>query len=151
MSAAFPGVYLLFVIGYLLLATAMQLTHYIARLLGLYCIIVAVVMFVQKQAMLGIVMSLIQDRPLLFLVEILGLITGLALVLAHNFWSKGFLAFVITLIGWVTLIRSTALLFLSSEAVGGFLRIIHYEQNYYLFAAIALFVGAYLTFAGFAK
>ena len=129
----------------------MQLTHYLARLLGLYCIIVAVVMFMQKQTMLGIVMSLIQDRPLLFLVEILGLITGLALVLAHNVWSKGFLAFVITLIGWVTLIRSTVLLFLSAEAVDGFLRTIHYEQNYYLFAAIALIVGAYLTFAGFVK
>jgi hypothetical protein len=129
----------------------MQLTHFLAQLLGLYCVIVAVAMFVRKREMIEIVLSLIQDRPLLFIVEIFGLIAGLAMVLGHTVWSKGFLAFVVTLIGWITLIRSIVLLFLPAEAVGRFVKTIRYEQNYYLFAAIALVVGAYLTFAGFAR
>ncbi len=128
----------------------MQLTHFLAQFLGLYCIIVAAVMFVRKQAMLEIVMSLIQNRPLLFLVEILGLITGLAMVLGHNVWSKGPLAFVVTLVGWVALVRSTVLLFLPPDAIGRFLKAIRYEQNYYVFAAITLILGLYLTYAGFA-
>jgi putative exporter of polyketide antibiotics len=128
----------------------MQLTHFLAQFLGLFCIIVAIVMLVRKQAMLGIVMSLIQNPPLLFLVEILGLITGLAMVLGHSVWSKGVLAFIVTLVGWVALIRSTVLLFLPPEAIGRFLKTIRYEQNYYVFAAITLILGLYLTFAGFA-
>jgi hypothetical protein len=39
--------------------------------------------------------------PLVFVVEIFGLTGGLAMVLGHNVWSAG-LAFVVTLIGWVT-------------------------------------------------
>jgi hypothetical protein len=101
----------------------------------------------RKQAMIEIAMHLVQDRPLLFVVEIFGLIAGLAMVLAHSIWSKGFLAFIITLIGWVTVIRSIVLLFLPSDAVDRFLKTIRYEQNYYRFATIALLVGAYLTFA----
>jgi hypothetical protein len=58
---------------------------------------------------------------------------------------------VVTLIGWVTLIRSTALLFVSPPAMRRFMKAIRYEQNYYLFAAIILVLGLYLTFAGFAK
>jgi hypothetical protein len=129
----------------------MQLTHFLAQLLGLYCIIVAVVMLVRKEAMLGIVMNLIQNRSLLFLVEILGLITGLAMVLGHNVWSKGLLAFIVTLVGWVALVRSTVLLFLPSETIGRFLKTIRYEQNYYVITTIILILGAYLTYAGFVR
>ena len=75
----------------------MQLTHFLAQLLGLYCVIVAVAMFVRKREMIEIALSLIQDRPLLFIVEIFGLIAGLAMVLGHTVWSKGLLAFIITL------------------------------------------------------
>ena len=133
------------------LVLLMQLTRFLAQLLGLYCIIVAVVMLVRKEAMLGIVMNLIQNRSLLFLVEMLGLITGLAMVLGHNVWSKGLLAFIVTLVGWVALVRSTVLLFLPSETIGRFLKIIRYEQNYYVVTTIILILGAYLTYAGFVR
>jgi hypothetical protein len=55
---------------------------------------------------------------------------------------------IVTLIGWLTLIRSIILLFLSPEAIGRFIRAVRYEQNYYLFTAIPLFFGLYLTVAG---
>ena len=98
--------------------------------------------------MLAIVKSCVQNRALLFLVEILGLAAGLAMVLGHNIWSNGLLALIVTLIGWVTLIRSIILLFLSPEAIGRFVKAVRYEQNYYLFTAIPLLVGLYLTVEG---
>jgi hypothetical protein len=63
--------------------------------------------------------------------------------------SRCFLAFIVTLIGWITLIRSIVLLFLPLEAIDRFVKTIRYEQNYYVFAGIALVLGAYLTFADF--
>ena len=127
----------------------MDLTHFLARLLGLYCIVISIVMLSRRQAMLAIVTSCIQNRALLFLVELLGLTAGLAIVLGHNIWSSGLLALIVTLIGWLTLVRSVILLFLSPEAIGRFIKAIRYEQNYYLFTAIPLLIGLYLTIAGF--
>jgi hypothetical protein len=76
--------------------------------------------------MLTIVTSCVQNRALLFLVEILGLAAGLAIVLGHNIWSSGLLALIVTL-GWVTLIRSIILLFLSPEAIGRFIKAVRAE------------------------
>jgi len=127
----------------------MQLTHFLAQLLGLYCLIVSAAMFARKRAMVEIVTNLIQNRSLLFVVEIFGLIGGLAMVLGHSVWSAGLLAFVVTLIGWVTFIRSVVLLFLPSGSIVKFMQAIRYEQNYHVFAAIVLILGIYLTVAGF--
>jgi hypothetical protein len=73
----------------------------------------------------------------------------LAIVLGHNIWSSGLLALIVTLIGWSTLIRSIILLFLLPEAIEPFIEAVRYEQNYYLFTAIPLLIGLYLTVAGF--
>jgi hypothetical protein len=40
---------------------------------------------------------------------------------------------------------------LSPEAIGRFIKAMRYEQNYYLFAAIPLFFGLYLTVAGLVR
>jgi ribose/xylose/arabinose/galactoside ABC-type transport system permease subunit len=126
----------------------MDLTHFLARLLGLYCIVISIMMLSRRQAMLAIVTSCVQNPALLFLVELLGLAAGLAIVLGHNIWSSGLPALIVTLIGWVTLIRSIILLFFSPETIGRFVKAVRYEQNYYLFTAIPLLVGLYLTVAG---
>ena len=129
----------------------MKLTAFLARFLGLFLVIESLSMLAQKQAMVDITSSLIQDHPLLFILKILGVLGGLAMVLGHTVWSGGLLPVIVTLIGWATLVRSVVLLFLSPEAVLGFIGAIRYEQNYYLLAGISLFIGVYLTYAGFAK
>jgi hypothetical protein len=128
----------------------MKLTAFLARLLGLFLVIESLSMLAQKQAMIDITTSLIQDHPLIFTLKILGVLAGLAMVLGHTVWSGG-LSVIVTLIGWVTLVRSVVLLFLSPEAVLSILKVIRYEQNYYLLVGISLLIGVYLTYAGFAK
>ena len=129
----------------------MKLTAFLARFLGLFLVIESLSMLAQKQAMVDITTSLIQDHPLLFILKILGVLGGLAMVLGHTVWSGGLLPVIVTLIGWATLVRSVVLLFLSPEVVLGFIGAIRYEQNYYLLAGISLLIGVYLTCAGFAK
>jgi len=127
----------------------MKVTVFLARLLGLFLVIESLSMLTQKPAMLELVTRLIQDRPLLFIVEVLGVLGGLAMVLGHTVWSGGLFPVVVTLIGWIALIRSVVLLFISPEAVRNFIGAIRFEQNYYLFAGISLLLGLYLTYAGF--
>jgi hypothetical protein len=103
------------------------LTIFLAKLLGLYCIIVALAMMTRKQSAVATVKALIANQPLLLLVEVIGLATGLAMILGHNVWSGGPLPVVVTLVGWLMAIRGAGLLALSPSATmklfdGGSLR-----------------------------
>jgi vacuolar-type H+-ATPase subunit I/STV1 len=78
------------------------------------------------------------------------LVAGLAMVLTHNIWSGGALAVIVTLVGWVTLIKSLFFLFLPPELEAGFfLRQLHYQELFYLYGAFSLVLGVYLTYGGF--
>jgi hypothetical protein len=103
-----------------------------------------------RQATVDTIIALVHNAPLLFILGVITLIAGLAMILSHNIWSGGVLPVIVTLIGWLTLIKALLFLFLSPEAaVGFFLGGLHYEQLFYLYAAISLIFGAYLTYAGF--
>jgi len=125
-------------------------TVFLSRLIGLYCILVAISMTVRKQSIVETITALVQNPPLLFLVGILTLIAGLAMVLAHNAWSGGASTVVVTIVGWITLIKGLLFLFLPQEVEADlFLRKLHYEQYFYVFMVISLVIGIYLTYDGF--
>jgi len=124
-------------------------TIFLARLIGLFAILLSLSEFLHKQATVETAAALVRDRPLLFILAMLGLLAGLAIVLAHNVWSGGALPIVVTLFGWILLIRGALLLFLSPEAVAGLIDFFHFEQLFYLYAGITLVLGLYLTYAGF--
>jgi hypothetical protein len=125
-------------------------TIFLSKLLGLYSVIVALAMGTHRQATLEMVKALLHNAPLLYVVGIITLGIGLAMVLGHNVWSGGVLPVVVTVVGWITLVKGLHFLFLpSAVAVRFFLGVLHYEQLFYLYVAIAFVVGAYLTYGGF--
>ena len=127
----------------------LPLTIFLAKLLGLYCIIVALAMMTRKQSAIATVNALIRNPPLLLLAEVLGLAAGLALVLGHNIWSGGALPIAVTLLGWVMAIRGAALLALSSDATMRLFNALRYEDRFYFYMGATLLLGLYLTIAGF--
>jgi len=107
-------------------------------------------MFSQKQAFVEMVTALLHSPPLVFIVGLMVVAVGLAMVLGHNVWSGGALPVIVTLIGWATLIKSLPFLFLSPEInTDIFLVGLHYERLLYLYAAFSLLLGCYLTYGGF--
>jgi hypothetical protein len=124
-------------------------TVFLARLIGLFAVLLSLSEFVHKGAMVETAAALVRDRPLLFILSMLGLAAGLAIVLGHNVWSGGALPVLVTLFGWILVIRSALLLFLPPEAVAGLIDFFHFEQLFYLYAGITFVLGAYLTWAGF--
>jgi hypothetical protein len=125
------------------------LTIFLAKLLGLYCIIVALAMMTRKQSAVATVKALIANQPLLLLVEVIGLATGLAMILGHNVWSGGPLPVVVTLVGWLMAIRGAGLLALSPSATMKLFDALRYEQLFYVYMTATLILGAYLTYASF--
>jgi vacuolar-type H+-ATPase subunit I/STV1 len=125
-------------------------TVFLAKLFGLYYLFAALSMILHKQRFVETVTALLHDTSVMFLVGILTLLGGLALVLAHNVWSRGALAVVVTLVGWITLAKGLLFLFLTPEMeVQVFLTNLHYAQLFYMYAAISLVLGVYLAYGGF--
>jgi vacuolar-type H+-ATPase subunit I/STV1 len=125
-------------------------TLFLSRLVGLYCILVALSMITHRQATVETATALLQSPSMMLVVGMITLAAGLAMVLAHNIWSGGALVVIVTLVGWLTVVKSLLFLFLPPEVRAGFfLRQLHYQQLFYLYTVVSLVLGIYLTYGGF--
>ena len=123
-----------------------RLTVYLARLIGLFTVLLIVALLLHGGAM---VESAIADKPLMFTYAIISLASGLALILGHNVWSGGALPVVVTLVGWLILAKGLVLLYLAPDALTGMYGRMQYSEHFYLYLTPSLVLGLYLTWAGF--
>jgi hypothetical protein len=124
-------------------------TLYLARLLGLDLILIALAVAVTHDRMVVTIQQLLAQPVALFLSGILALGVGLAIVIGHNRWSS-LLAIVVTLLGWVSLLKGLVFVFLPMHVAGGvFGGALHYPLLFDLYTAITFLIGLYLTIAGF--
>ena len=125
-------------------------TLFLSRLIGLYCIFLALSLITRRQVTVETVTNLLQSPSMMLILGVITLTAGLAMVLAHNVWSGGALAVIVTVVGWITLIKSLLFLFLPPEMEAGlFLGWLHYQQLFYVYGAISFVLGVYLTYGGF--
>ena len=123
-------------------------TVFLAQLFGLYCLIVAAAMLSQPEAFLTTVHALMADAPLVLISGVFTLFGGLALVLLHNYWSGGALPVIITLIGWLTLIKAVVLVALPSTKLVAMYSEVS-STHLLISGSLTLLLGIYLTVAGF--
>jgi len=125
-------------------------TVFLSRLLGLYLLIMACAMLARPQSTLDTVGSLLYDTPLLYILGVVLVFAGLAVVLVHNLWRGGAAAVIVTVIGWLTLLKGIFFLALSPIAVRDFYLLqLRFAHLYYFYAVVTLALGAYLTYQGF--
>lgn len=126
-------------------------TIFLGRLIGLYTLVIAVWFLLNRQTGVSTIRAMLVDAPLMVFVAITALGVGLAMVLGHNVWSGGALPILVTLTGWIVLIRGVLLLFLlPSGAAARIVDTIQLERFFYAYMAIPLVLGAVLTWLGFA-
>jgi hypothetical protein len=71
------------------------------------------------------------------------------MVLSHNIWSGGSLPVVITLFGWIQLIRGLIFLLAPPDALASLFEKMNFEKFLPFVTAIAFVLGLYLTVMGF--
>ena len=123
-----------------------RLTVFLARLIGLFTVLLIFILLVRGSA---IVVTAVSDGPLVFTYAIISLAIGLAIILGHNVWSGGVLPVTVTLVGWLIFAKGLLLLFLKPEALMGQLEQMQYGEHFNLYLMPALVIGLYLTWAGF--
>jgi hypothetical protein len=130
-------------------AVMRPLTVFLGRLLGLYTLIISLWLLADKQEAVSTIPDMLGNRPLMVVIAIIAFVGGLAIILGHNIWSGGALPILVTLIGWVALLRGLLFLFLPPAATRQILEAIQFERFFYIYVAIPLILGAYLTYLGF--
>jgi hypothetical protein len=126
------------------------LTIFLGRLLGLFTLITSFWLLVERQNTISTIPALLGNRPVMLIFAIIALAGGLAIVLAHNLWAGGALAILVTLIGWIMLLRGVFFLFLPPQATLGVLAAMQFEKFFYIYLGIPFVIGIYLTWLAFA-
>ena len=124
-------------------------TIFLAKLLGLFFIAVSLALFLRRREVLEIVTAMMGNAPLLLVLSLAVLAAGLAMVLSHNIWSGGALPVVVTLFGWIILLRGLVLLVLPHEMIVRLFEMVNVPDYFTAYAAVPLILGLYLTYAGF--
>lgn len=124
-------------------------TIFLSRLLGLFLLIVAAGEVTQRSTMIEIAAEFFNAPALVLISGMLTVLAGLAIVLVHNVWRGGAMPVIVTVLGWLLLIKGTALLVIPSPGWAGMMRASHYADLYGLYVVIPLLLGAYLVYAGF--
>lgn len=125
------------------------LTLYLGRLLGLFTLITSFWLLTERQRAVSTIPALLGDRPAMVIFAIIALAGGLAIVLAHNIWIGGALPILVTLIGWVMVIRGVLFLFLAPETTLRILAAMQFERLFYVYLGIPFILGLYLTYLSF--
>ncbi|HTV93994.1 MAG TPA: hypothetical protein VMG98_14910 [Verrucomicrobiae bacterium] len=116
--------------------------------MGLWLVLIAVGMLVNRQSTLDAVTALFADQALMWVTGVFTLLFGLWIVLTHNRWSGGGVAVIVTLYGWIALIKGLLFEWLPLPMQAGFYQALHLEQFFSWYAVVALVLGAYLVYGG---
>ena len=122
---------------------------FLARFMGLSFTIVTLAMLFDKAKAIQAIKSFLADDGSLFLLEIISTLLGLAVVITHSAWTGGKTSFLITLIGWIFLVRGGIGLFISDMSLRKLYHLIHFEDIYYYAVTIIFLLGLVLTYGGF--
>lgn len=128
----------------------MTLTIYFAQFFGLLFLILALSMLFGKKMILEALEDFAHNKGLSYLGGLIAVAAGLAMVLGHNIWNAGMLALVVTLIGWLMLVKGIMLLFVTPELYMKIYKMFDLGNSYYIISIIFLLVSLYFMYAGFA-
>ncbi len=128
-----------------------MLTNFLARLLGLWIVIAGMSMVANRPSTVATMSALFADPALMWVTGVFTLGLGLALVIAHNRWSGGPVPIIVTLFGWIAVVKGLLFLWLPPPAQMAFFDALHFGAYFYAYFIISLVLGGYLIYGGFAR
>jgi len=125
-----------------------SLTLFLAQLIGLFCILMGLLILFRKDVYIAIIDGYYRDPESVFLPGLIASFLGLMVVLSHNYWGLGVLALIVTLVGWISLLKGVWLIFFPTSVVRT-IDAFKLKEWSWAYGIIVLIIGAYLTYTGF--
>jgi hypothetical protein len=127
----------------------MKLSIYLARTWGLCSILTSAGLLTNHKSFIGAIQH-IQAHPMSILIAgVIALAVGAAQVAGFNSWARDYRGLV-TLFGWLSLLKGIAILFVPGYMVR-FSQIVVNDGWYTTLLALWFIAGAYLCYVGFAR
>lgn len=120
-----------------------------ARIFGLWALLAVVGMVANRQNTIDVVNGFFASAALMWTTGIFTSLIGIVVVVTHNRWSGGVLPVVVSLYGWLILVKGVTFVWLPASAEQAFYSSLHFSQYFYLYFIVSLAVGAYFTYGGF--
>jgi len=124
----------------------MEISLFLARLLGIYFLIIAADMLIRRREFEGAVKDFVTSKGLLLFSGSTSLLFGLAIVITYPIYEKN-LQGLITLIGYFLIFRGVVRFACPSYLQKKMFSFVH--KRYWILFSILLILGVYLTYAGF--
>ncbi len=124
----------------------MELSIFLAKLIGIYLLIVSVELLLRKKELEGAVKDFASSKGLLAFSGSISLLFGLAIVISHPIFIPDWRG-VITIIGCLLILRGLFRVSFPSRLQKNLATSLH--KWYWLIFLITFFIGLFLTSAGF--
>ncbi|HXY32619.1 MAG TPA: hypothetical protein VEI07_00240 [Planctomycetaceae bacterium] len=126
----------------------MTASIFLARLLGPMYLVLSVALFLKPQMFRTVLRDFTASPALMYLGGFFGLLGGMALILVHNVWSLDW-RIVITLLGWIALVRALIAIFRSEWILKAGSVILEHRSIFLAAAVLNLLIGLILSFYGY--
>ena len=125
----------------------MDISIFLAKILGLYYTIMAIAMLVNPQT-IRTMMNEIKYPGFLFMGGAIALLVGILLTVSHNIWIANW-EVIITIIGWLILLKGTLLLIFPDFMIRMSKNFLQNKTAYYVADGVIFILGIYLSYVGF--
>jgi hypothetical protein len=125
-------------------------TIFLGRLLGLYLVVISVGMLVNRGRTFAALDEMARSGPWMLFSGMVATAVGLAVVIGHNVWGGGALPVVVTITGWVALLKGIALLTVPADQMIEAYKGIGFERFFHVWMAVVLALGLWVTAMAFA-
>ena len=122
----------------------MDISLVLAQVLGIMFVVLALSMWFQKKYMLLVVEELVRSKSFMWIGGFMALTMGAVIVVLNNYWTSG-LPLVLTVLGWLALIKGAFLLLLPDTAVSYYKKV-NKEWKFVLAGFVVLILGLLLMF-----
>ncbi|HEV3245236.1 MAG TPA: hypothetical protein VG102_02680 [Candidatus Paceibacterota bacterium] len=126
----------------------MPVTYFIAAVIGFYLIIAGVLFVVRRKAFTDSIGEMSRSPEFLILAGFIASLIGLLIVLSNNIWNGDHIELLITILGWIVLLKGLALLFVPQRTIEAFTGWCNLYKLFWLYAIICVVIGLYLVHGG---
>jgi uncharacterized membrane protein HdeD (DUF308 family) len=126
----------------------MENTIYLAQLLGPVFVVSSLGAMINSQGMIYLIDEFSKSNSMRYLVGVMEMLAGLALVLSHNYWQTDLAGFLITFVGWAMVFEG-ALWTLFPQQLTEIAGRFRSKSLMYVSGMIGILMGAYLVYFGY--
>lgn len=124
----------------------MELSIFLAKLIGIYFLIIAAIWIVRKDQLNASIKEFASSKGLIFLTGLMNIVLGLAIAIGHPIWHLNWVG-LITLLGYFMLFKGIMRVAFTDKLEKTLLHAIN--KGYWVILAVLIVLGGFLTYSGF--